>query len=131
MDKESLILRDAITYLKITKNNNYKERLLEAYYLLKENNIKSYEQFENSNIGIGAFTYTEITLFDRIKNENYMSLLSAFNIEINGLENLPKDYGDVLASYGTVGNTPYRDKYIKEGFITTGLTGEEKNRFYK
>lgn len=126
MDKKELILRDAITYIKIIKNSNYKERLLEAYHLLKDNGIKSYDQFKNNKLGIGAFTYTEITIFDRLNDENYMSLLASFAIEIDGIENLPKDYGDVIASYGTVGRTPYRDEYIEKGFIVAELKDDNK-----
>lgn len=126
-----VLLEDIKTYIKITNNKNYKERLLEVYDLLKENNIKNYKEFEKSKLGIGAFTYTEITIFDRLKEEEYSSLLSSYVLELSSLSNLPKDLGDRLASWGTIGNTPYRDTYIKEGFITTGLTEEEKNKFYK
>ena len=63
------ILSDAVTYIKIQENKNYKDRLMEAYNLLSQNGIKTYEEFEKSNIGIGAFKYSEITIFDRLNNE--------------------------------------------------------------
>ena len=126
-----LILCDAVTYAKIRENENYKERLLEAYYTLKGNGVNSLEKFESSNIGIGAFTYTEITIFDRLNDEEYARALSAFKIKLDELKNMPKDLGDRLASFGTVGKTPYRDAYIQRGFVTEGLTDEEKNKFYR
>ena len=124
-------LKDAIIYTKISKNENYKERLLEAYYILKQNNINSKDKFENSDIGIGAFTYQEITIFDRLRNEDYSRALAAFYIELKEIDNLSKDYGDELASWGKIGKTPYRDELIKKGYITTGLTEEEINKHYR
>ena len=131
MNKTDLILTDAVTYAKISENENYKERLLEAYYILRENNIDSLEKFESSDIGIGAFTYNEITLFDRLRDEEYARALAAFKIKLNEVKDMPKDIGDRLASWGRIGKTPYRNGYIKNGFITTGLTEEEKNKFYR
>lgn len=126
-----VLLEDIKTYIKITNNQNYKERLLEAYNLLNENSIENFEEFNDSKLGIGAFTYNEITIFDRLKDEKYNSILSSYVLELSSLSNLPKDLGDRLASWGTIGNTPYRDTYIKEGFLTTGLTEEEKNKYYR
>ena len=131
MNNYDLILKDAITYVKLSKNANYKERLLEAYQLLKENNIDTKEKFETSNLGIGAFTYSEITIFDRLNDEEYSRALAACYMELRSTENMSHDYGDMLASYGTVGKTPYRDLLIMKGHITTGLTEEEKNKYYK
>lgn len=129
--KIKLVLEDIKTYYMIKNNENFKERLFEAYILVKENQIKSYEEFENCKLGIGAFTYSQITIFDRISNENYRVLLSQHLLSMAGLDNMAKDYGDRLASFGTIGKTPYREKYIKEGYITVGLTEEEKNKFYR
>lgn len=125
------VLQDVKIYMMISSNENYKERLLEAYYVLKENNVNDLETFTKSNLGIGAFSYSEITIFDRIKDTKYLTMLSSFRLELLGILNLSKDYGDKLASYGTIGKTPYREKYIKSGWITEGLTEEEKNKFYR
>ena len=125
------LLQDAKNYIMICENDNYKDRLLEAYYLLKKNNINDSETFNNSNLGIGAFSYFDIMIFDRISDENYKAMLSAFRLEIMSIPNLSDDYGDKLASYGTIGKTPYREKYIKDGLITEGLTEEEKIKFIK
>lgn len=117
LDFVRLILKDAKTYKLLNINKNYCERLYEAYLTLKENNISNLEEFDNSNIGIGAFRYDEITIFDRLKDENYASALEAHKQDIKGMEELPKDYGDRLASWGTVGKTPYREDLIKRGYI--------------
>lgn len=125
-----LILNDAITYIKMQKSESYKRRLNEAYMILKQKGINGYEEFEKSNTGIGAFTYTEITIFDRIKNEDYYRALSSFYLEVGTAIETKENLGDMLASYGTVGETPYREGLIRKGYIVEGLTEEEKNKFY-
>lgn len=113
MNNIDLILSDAVTYIKIRKNENYKERLLDCYYTLKKSNINAQEEFEKSNLDLGAFTYEEITIFDRLKDENYSRALASYYIEIGSTYDLPKDYGDRLASWGKVKSTPHKEKYIK------------------
>ena len=81
MDKIDLILADAVTYIKIKENENYKESLLEAYYVLKKNNIDSLEKFESSDIGIGAFTSAR-TLSKN--NENPTKASCPFHIKRDG-----------------------------------------------
>lgn len=108
MKNIDLILKDAITYAKMNKDDNYKERLLEAYYVLRKKHIKNLEEFQNTDTGIGAFNYEEITIFDRLVNEDYSRALASFYIELKGLENMPKNFGDLLASYGTIGKIQKR-----------------------
>ena len=120
------VLEDAKTFMLIGINENYKERLYEAYLVLKKSNIKTYEEFETSSLGIGAFTYNQITIFDRIKDEKYYAALSSHVIEIKGLSNLPNDYGDRLASWGTIGDTPYRETLIKNGCIEDNFNFKAK-----
>lgn len=124
MDQKSL-LKDIKTYIMITCNNNYKERLLEAYYWIKENNICDLNSFLNNNIDIGSFDYEEITIFDRLKDESYNALLCSFYLELKSIQNLSNDYGDMVASFGIIGKTPYRDEYVKNGLII------DKTEFYR
>ncbi len=121
------VLKDIVTFIKIQQNENYKERLIEAYYELQNYNINSAKELENSNTGIGAFTYAELTIFDRLADEEYYRIISSFIIELNSALNIPEDYGDILASYGTIGDTPYREEYIKKGFIKTNKS-KKKNK---
>ena len=128
-----LFVKDLRTYQILSHNNNYRERLLEAYYDIKVNGINNVEMFisPNNPSKVGAFTFDEITIFDRIKDEKYLSFLETAWFDIhNETESYIKDQsiGDKLASWGTLGNTPYRDEYIEKGLITHGLTEEETNR---
>lgn len=105
-------LRDMRTYRILRSNNNYRERLLEAYNELKRRGINSLEEFALSqDLIIGAFGYDEITIFDRIARSEYIELLTG---AWDDLHNLTEEYindphiGDKLASWGTLGETPYR-----------------------
>ena len=130
MGKVDDILNDALTYIKISNNDNYKERLLEAYYLVKEHGIHSRQEYDRSNLGIGAFKYSEITIFDRLLDEDYSRSLAQFYIKSKEIRNMPKDFGDKLASYGTVGKTPYRDELIEKGYVEVDLP-EVINKYNK
>ena len=124
------VVSDIRTAYILSKNNNYKERLYEAYEYLKQENVESLEDFESrKGLKIGAFTYYEVTIFDRLKDEEYKKIITNAFHNVNNIEcvNNPS-YGDDLASWGTLGYTPKRDYLIKEGYITHGLTEEEMNK---
>ena len=118
LDELENVLKDLKTYKLMQKNTNYKNRLFEAYRALKNNGIKNKKEYMNKEVGIGAFTYTELTIFDRLKkDEDYRDLLEAYSLELDSIEDYAEDYGDQLASWGTIGKTPYKEKYIEEGLI--------------
>ena len=114
---------------------NYYERLNEAYLEIKRLNIKDYSDFSTrEDLKIGAFTYSEITIFDRIRSSEYEKMLVEAWGELHNhteeYRNQP-DIGDRLASWGTLGSTPYRQDLIDEGYIVNGLTKEEANRHFE
>lgn len=118
----------------INTNENYNNRLHEAYLKLKSNNVNSYELFLEKNFGIGAFTYYELTFFDKINNPEYKSTVMNCMFDIfegKKAAEAKVDYGDRLASWGTIGNTPYRQAMIDRGDIVEGLTPEETTRHYR
>ncbi|MBR5662520.1 MAG: hypothetical protein IKX00_02570 [Bacilli bacterium] len=125
------LIKDIRTFYIMTRNDNYKDRLLEAYKYLKEVGVTSLEDFKTrKGLKIGAFEYDEITIFDRIQDEEYKNIISNGYYEISSIEDIVNDktYGDQLASWGTLGYTPYREKMINDGVIIEGLTPEEKQR---
>lgn len=135
MEKNELetLLIDIRTYEIMTHNENYYNRLKEAYLYLKSEGILNYEDFSNrKGLKIGAFTYFEMTIFDRLKNEEYKKIVSsAWSKITNHTQEYIKDstIGDQLASWGTLGKTPYREEMIQNGTIIYGLTEEEKNKY--
>ena len=130
-----VVIKDIRTYAIMSQNQNYYDRLLEAYNAIKEAGINTLEQFmsKENTVPLGAFTYYEITIFDRIKDEDYKRSISDAWHEIN---NHTEEYindeniGDRLASWGRLGNTPYRDEMIADGLITVGLTEEESAKHF-
>jgi len=68
----------------------------------------------------GAFSYYEISIFDRIADSEYVKKLSH---TWASLHNQTEEYindpqiGDKLASWGTLGETPFRQEYIDKGLI--------------
>ena len=129
------VISDIRTYSIMSKNENYKARLFEAYEYLKRENVSSLEEFKKrEDLLVGAFTYDEITIFDRIKNPDYLKEISSaiFNINNHREEYINNpNIGDELASFGKLGYTPKRDKLINEGFIVEGLSSEEAARHFK
>lgn len=130
-----LVIKDIRTYSILSRNENYKERLREAYDYTKSIGVTSVEEFTTrQDIKVGAFEYDEITIFDRIVDPEYTKLLASALFNINNSREAYIDnprIGDELASWGTLGYTPYREQLILSGCITVGLTEEEKNRHYK
>ena len=133
MDLKTFV-SDIRTYRIMSGNKNYYNRLYEAYSEIKRLNIRDYEDFSTrEELRIGAFTYGEITIFDIIKNEEYQKLLEDawFNLH-NQTEEYRKDerLGDKLASWGTLGETPFRDQMIAQGHVIDRLTPEEQTKHY-
>lgn len=124
------VIKDIRTFYIMSANENYKDRLFEAYEYLKSEGVQSLEDFKTrKGLKVGAFEYTEITIFDRIKDEEYKEVLrDGFYSLTSGLDDIVNDktYGDQLASWGTLGKTPYREQMINAGVIIEGLTPEEK-----
>ena len=99
-----IVISDIKTYHIMTNNQNYMDRLFEAYKYLKKEKINTHQKFILSeNFIVGVFDYYEITIFDRIKNEEYKTLIK------DSWEFIHKDtdryienstIGDELASYG-------------------------------
>ena len=78
------VISDIRTYSIMSKNENYKARLFEAYEYLKRENVSSLEEFKKrEDLLVGAFTYDEITIFDRIKNPDYLKEISSAIFNIN------------------------------------------------
>lgn len=129
MDKGMVrtVLSDIKTAYLVYNNPNYSERLREAYDYIKAQGITSLKDFESrEGLSIGAFTYDEITIFDRIDNDNeYLNmLLMAFSgmAEYNARAGNPT-YGDELARWGNLDNA--QGGYDTDGAIGTGI-GEHK-----
>ena len=132
--KYSKLVADLWTYYGIQRNQNYSDELRDAYDEVKENGITSLEEFlKAKHLKIGRFGYDEITIFDRLEEDEYLKLLSDaisdFSNRVKAYNTKP-DYGDELASWGTLGNTPKRAELIKQGYITNGLTDEEQKRHF-
>ena len=102
-----LALQDIRTYRIMTQNENYKERLLEAYKYVKDMGIDSFYTYASTRHDVGAFSYAEITIFDRLNDPEYYSVIAnGYNMMDMGIEewiNNPH-IGDDLASYGKLGN---------------------------
>ena len=128
-----VILEDMKTYFLMNNNENYKARLREAYDYIKAQGIVSAEQFgETEGLKIGAFTYGEMTIFDRLQDKAYESFLyDAIRIKDRYTEYAKNStYGDQLASWGTLGSTPYREQMISSVPMVEGLTPDEQRRHW-
>lgn len=125
------VQRDIKIYTLIKMNENYKSRLKEAYDYIKNVGVESSEDFTTrEGLKVGAFTYDEITIFDRIKDEEYLKFLEDVLYALKeGIEYSKNEkLGDELASWGTLGDTPYREDLIKKGMIIEGLTSDERKK---
>ena len=125
------ILEDMKTYFLMSNNENYKARLREAYDYIKAEGITTVEEFTaRKGLKVGAFTYGEITIFDRLQDKTYESFLyDAIKIKDRYTEYAENPtYGDQLASWGTLGSTPYREQMIASVPLVEGLTPEESKR---
>ena len=99
----------------LKENQNYNERLYEAYLRLKEMGIKSKKEFisRRQETGIGQFLYEEITFYDRIEDVQYKNIVFGGWDKIHDLTEAfinAKDLGDRLAEYGTLGKVKTIDK---------------------
>ncbi len=129
------VIKDIRTYHIMMSNQNYYDRLLEAYNAIRFAGISSLEEFTSKDnvVPVGAFTYYEITIFDRIKDEEYKRALESawYEIQSRTQEYIDDpEIGDRLASWGKLGNTPFRDDLISKGYIVEGLTPEETERHF-
>ena len=128
-------IQDVKTYNVMIRNDNYRARLLEAYNYLKNEGVRSLEDFNNRDgLLVGAFTYDEITIFDRIGDPEYSKkLIGAYDTITVGVASYVNNpnIGDELASWGKLGETPKREEYIEKGYIIEGLTEEEAARHFK
>lgn len=130
------IVSDLETYTVMVQNENYSERLKEAYDYIKSVGVKDLEDFRTrEGLLVGAFTYDEITIFDRLQDENYRSVIARASSKLTGQSLQDKinnpNLGDNLASWGKLGYTPNREKLISEGMIVEGLTPEEQARHFR
>ena len=112
---------DIKTCMIISSNQNYSERLKEAYDHIKDIGIKDYDDFKSrEDVLVGAFTYNEITVFDRLKDENYKELLreAVVKLDRHNIQDLidNKTLGDERASWGRLGYIPFRERYIAKGY---------------
>ena len=125
-----IIISDIRTFRIMSNNKNYLDRLYEAYQYIKKEKLNTEEKFNSKeDILVGLFTYEEITIFDRLKNEEYKKIISeSWNTIHEKLEIIieDKEYGDNLASHGRVGFTPKREELIRKGVFVNALTEEEK-----
>jgi hypothetical protein len=129
------VIKDIRTYHIMMSNQNYYDRLLEAYNDIKNAGIKNLAEFTSkyNRVPVGAFTYYEITIFDRIKDEEYKRAIESawFAIQNHSREYVEDPViGDRLASWGRLGNTPFREELISKGYILEGLTEEEANKHF-
>ena len=112
----------------IRQNENYNLRLHEAYQIFIDNNIESYSMFLDNKLGIGAFTYYELTFFDKINNPEYEKIVTNGMLEImegkNWAEKL-EDLGDRLMNTNRVGYTSYRQATVDRSDLVQSLTNDE------
>ena len=128
-----VILEDMKTYFLMNNNENYKARLREAYDYVKAQGITTVEDFTSrQGLSVGAFTYGEITIFDRLQDNEYQAFLYEAISTKEKYKEYAGDstYGDQLASWGKLGNTPFREQMIKDGTIVEGLTPDEQRRHW-
>ena len=131
--KPMTVVRDVETYSVMSQNENYSERLKEAYDYIKSVGIKDVGDFKTrEGLLVGAFSWDEITIFDRLQNPEYMEAIRHGSILMTSKSFQDKinnpTLGDDLASWGKLGNTPKRGELIQKGFIVEGLTPEEHMR---
>jgi hypothetical protein len=102
------LISDVRTAYLVNNNENFRNRLFEAYQIVKSRGITTYEEFENADTGIGAFTFSEIMFFDRITDTQYKEMVDKAFFDIN---NSTLEYaknpqiGDQLAKWGSIGNS--------------------------
>ena len=99
-----IVISDIKTYYIMSNNQNYMDRLFEAYEYIKKEKINTYQKFITSdNFIVGLFDYYEITIFDRLKNEEYKQLIKdswkTIHKDTNTYIENPT-IGDELANYG-------------------------------
>ena len=135
LENARTVINDARTAYILRNNQNFRERLLEAYNYIKAQGVNTLEEFTTRrDLKVGAFTYDQITIFDRLKDEAYKEfIINAFDYVTNMTVEISKDpfFGDKLASWGTLGNTPYRQEMINRGDIVEGLTDEERSNLLR
>ena len=135
MEKVKQIISDIRTYTIMTQNENYYERLLEAYQYIQKMGLDNLEKFKTAKDNqVGAFTFDEITIFERLKNNQYKEIIASALFDINNSleESINNSHlGDDLASWGTLGYTPKREELIQKGNIIEGLTKEETSKHYR
>jgi len=99
-----IVISDIKTYHIMSNNQNYMDRLFEAYEYIKKEKINTYQKFITSdNFIVGLFDYYEITIFDRLKNEEYKKLINdSWQIIHKNTDEYIKNptVGYELASYG-------------------------------
>lgn len=108
IDNYKLFLSDIRTARIVSNNDNFNERLYEAYLRIKELDIKTKKEYisRKKEAGIGSFAYEEITFYERILDSNYKKLVFSSWDTIHDLTDKmieAKDIGDRLASTGTLG----------------------------
>ena len=125
-----IVISDIKTYQIMSNNQNYADRLFEAYKYIKKEKLNTYQKFITSDNNIvGLFSYYEITIFDRLKDSEYCELIKGSWGELHRYmeQNIKnQNLGDELASYGRLGYTPKRREYIEKGLIVNCLTDDEK-----
>ena len=99
-----IVISDIKTYYIMSNNQNYMDRLFEAYEYIKNKKINTYQKFLLSgNFVAGLFDYYEITIFDRLKNEEYKQLIKkSWQFIHKDTDTYVKNptIGDELAGYG-------------------------------
>ena len=127
-------IQDVKTYNVMIRNENYKARLVEAYNYLRQEGIRSLEDFNSrDDLLVGAFTYEEMTIFDRLGDGEYAKkLITAYDVITEQTQAYIKNpnIGDELASWGRLGETPNRENLISQGFILEGLTEDGAKRHF-
>lgn len=126
-----IVISDIKTYQIMSNNKNYADRLFEAYQYVKSKKLNTLQKFmEYPDNLVGLFSYQEITIFDRLKDEEYSQIIKeswqTIHRDIDDYIKEP-NIGDTLASYGRLGYTPKRVELISKGYIFTNLTDEEQS----
>ena len=108
------VISDIRTYSIMSQNENYRDRLYEAYEYIKSEGIQNLDDFKSrTGLLVGAFTYSEMTIFDRIKDEEYLNVIKSalFNINNHRQEYIDNPrIGDSLARWGKLGNTSHHSR---------------------
>lgn len=97
------ITSDLMTQMKFQTNKNYKDKLIEATQIFESSGIRTKQEFESNDLGIGAYTYDELTFLNRMNDEEYAQVVcsAALNM-ISSYETAKNDpnLGDTLLNYG-------------------------------